>query len=388
MALDVLKYKQHNLEYISFVMPFKILNKVSRVLEYNDKTGEGYQRKPNETHINRIKNDIISNLQGFLLPTSIILGVDKSVIMKFLREDSDKVVLLDEKIDNTIFNIVDGQHRLKGLEKALNTLTGNDKNIINDYSFNVICVLTDETNRSVEVDIFVDINSKSKRVSTDLAELARFNYRTKEKSLTNDLKTLSEHLALIVGRMMNERNDYLLWNNAIKFDIHADSKLGVIGVSAFRKSITGLCRLYINKEHNVLLQLNDVELIEKCSEISVPITNFIYDCWSYLQSEKWNGCFKKGSSMDDYGEIVDTYFNHNFYLQKPPGVYAIHKIIEDLYAEHGSFDLTLSAFKELIKSSKLLSSDWKMGGKFSGLNSQSGFNKIKSHILNIEETKF
>lgn len=385
MALKVLKYKQHDLDFISFIMPFEMLNKLSKVLVYNDQTGEGYQRKPNDTHVNRIKNDFLSKLDNFYLPTSVILGADKAFISKLLTEKNDSIELSVDKINDKIFNVVDGQHRLKGLERASESLQGEKLAIINNFQFNVVCVLTNESNRSVEVDIFVDINSKSKRVSTDLAELARFNYSIKEQSLNNDIKTLSEHVSLVVARELNEKKQHSVWNNAIKFDIHADSKLGIIGVSSFRKSITGLAKAYIISEHPDLLKLEGQELIKKCFEVSVPLAEFLYKCWEYICSEKWKGCFKQSSAINDNGEIVEIKFNKNFYLQKPPGVFPVHRIIEDLFSKSKKLEKTLEEFLLLIDSSSLTSNDWKMGGRFAGFNSQSGFNKIKDQILKIQE---
>ena len=90
------------------------------------------------------------------------------------------------------FRIVDGQHRILGMQKALENIHEKDEiKKLNEYPFNIITVVTDENNRSVELDIFIDINSKGKKVSTDLAELARYNYRIKEKSIENNIANIS-----------------------------------------------------------------------------------------------------------------------------------------------------------------------------------------------------
>jgi hypothetical protein len=68
-------------------------------------------------------------------------------------------------------------------------------------------------------------------------------------------------------------------------------------------------------------------------------------------------------------------------LQRSPGVFSIHSLFEECLKENYNETLVaIDSFEKIIQDSKLTSSSWIKGGDFSGLNSQSGFNKIKEKI--------
>lgn len=385
MRLDALIYKQHEQEYISFIIPFNKLSEISKVLIYQEDE-DGYQRKPNVMHINRIKRFILDDLNGFKLPTSIILGVDEKNISKLIIKDSNNKIQLDiSNVKEKLFRIVDGQHRVLGMQKASESLLpdNNDLKKINDYQFNVVTVITKENSRSVELDIFVDINSKGKKVSTDLAELARYNYRIKEKSINKDIPNISEHIAMKCSQELRENDPTGVWNYAIKFDIHSETNIGIIGVSAFRKSITGIIQKYLSKNNgHGLLQLEDDELINACNTHALVMKDFITRCWNESVKIKWSGCFKENVIEDDFDNIVKVYFSNNYYIQKPLGAKSINKLIENSVASTQDLEEAFAVFNGIIENSNVNSQTWKVGGIFSGLNSEGGFKKIREMISN------
>ncbi len=385
MNINTIKFNQNTQAYLSFVIPFKILEQISKVLVYQ-KDSNGYQRQPNDLHINRIKKFILDDINEFKLPTSIILGVDSKEVKSILIDGSENTTMNLENINNKPFRIVDGQHRILGMKRAIDSLKDENKiKILEDYPFNVVAVVTDENNRSVELDIFIDINSKGKKVSTDLAELARYNYRIKEKSIVNNLANISEHIAMKASQLLREDKGSV-WNYAIKFDIHSQSNIGIIGVSAFRKSITGLIQKYLAKKNGYgLLELDDDNLIEACNEHANIIKNFISKCWNESVRTKWSGCFIENLKQNDFENIVKVYFTKDYYIQKPLGVKSINKLIELAIAETENLDEAYDLFNKKIESSNVTSQTWKIGGIFSGLNSEGGFKKIREMISNEKE---
>lgn len=378
------KFYQNNQEYITFVLSFVDLFKISKVQVYNDETGEGYQRKPNETHINKIKRYILDS-QDFKLPTSIILGVDKKDLEKYLTstDDSNMFEIDFGSIDSSIFNIVDGQHRLLGLKRAMEKADDEKRLMIENFELNSVCVLTEEGSRSVELSIFVDINSKSKRVSTDLAILADFSYKIKEKNFERDINNLAGYISLIVSRDLNENKEENIWHNAIKFNIHSDTKIGIISVSAFKKSLEGIVKaLLIDMDFKqVVSSLSEKGLIEFCFSKGKEFSEIIDKVWNDIVKSKWSSCFQEDKVINDTDEIVKRYYLNKYYLQRSPGVYSIHSLFEDCLKENDNqIEKAINTFEVIIKKSRLSSESWIKGGEFSGFNSQSGFNKIKESI--------
>jgi len=382
MSIPVFRYNQNKQEYISFILSFEQLNYLSKVLIYGDDEG-GYQRKPNPAHILKIKNYVVSNIDTFKLPTSIILGADKTLLQKYIKTDAvSKIESIDVKdIPSETFRIVDGQHRIKGLKKALEDIRADQRNKIQEYKFNVICVITDENNRSVELDIFVDINSKSKKVSTDLAALARYNYEITEHKLVKNISNISEHIAMKAARALREE-DKSVWHYAIKFDIHSETNIGIIGVSAFSNSIIGIIQKSIQKDKVELLQLNDKALIEACEIKAKEISSIVSRCWNVSVYNKWPNCFKENTLQDDFEQIVQVKFSDKHYIQKPLGTKSINKIIEESIDTSTTLENAFNHFDKIITTSNLKNEHWKTGGIFSGLNSEGGFKKIREFIKN------
>ncbi|MDN3594395.1 DGQHR domain-containing protein [Zunongwangia endophytica] len=382
MKIESIVFKQNNQKYLSFVLPYSELHRISKVLVY-EQDDNGYQRKPNKLHINRIKKFITDDITNFKLPTSIILGVDSSDV-EMVRTTENGLISIDfDKFKNKPFRIVDGQHRILGMEKALeNVGSAEEVKKLNEYPFNIVTVVTDENNRSVELDIFIDINSKGKKVSTDLAELARYNYRIKEKSIENNITNISEHIAMKASKNLREDKSSI-WSYAIKFDIHSDTNIGIIGVSAFRKSITGIIKNYLTKKNAYgLLKLDDEDLIKECDEHAKIIKDFLGKCWDESVRKKWSGCFKENLKQNDYEELVKVYFSRDYYIQKPLGAKSINKMIELAVSDTNNLDEAYKKFDEKIVSSNVTSKTWKVGDVLSGLNSESGFKKIREMISN------
>jgi len=117
---------------------------------------DGYQRSPQPARINKLAKEILSKKVD--LPTSVLLN-----LRGFKKTDLTENIKggFQLNISSNKFYVVDGQHRLLALEKALNE----NPNI--DYKINFVCLLG--ANENQELEQFYVVNSTAKSVKTDLA---------------------------------------------------------------------------------------------------------------------------------------------------------------------------------------------------------------------------
>lgn len=382
------QYKQNNQDFINFIIDFESLNRICKVLVYGEDKF-GYQRKPVKLHYLKIKNYLISDTKA-ILPSSIILGVDEDEISKYLKKENEYTYLNISIIKDKIFRIVDGQHRLKGLEDAVK-----ENPSLKYFNLNVVTIITKKDERSKELVIFTDINSKSKRIRVDLALLAKHNYEIYEQKIEN----LSEHIAIKVAYKLKEDEKKLLlalkedcninnenvWKNGIKFDIHEENALGIVSVNAFKESIQLICDLYIKENNANYKDLTSDEQIIISEKLSDETAKIILKAWMII-SNKWHGCFKKTIEKDNFNEIQEYFYNNEYYIQRTLGVKALNGILYDLIKEQGVGALNMDDFKKIITNSKVKIENWRTGDIFSGLSSESGFKKAKEIILgNIDQ---
>lgn len=372
----IFEYTQNETTFISLILPLNILVAISEVLVYGRDT-DGYQRQPNTAHYNKIKKYVLTqNPNDFLIPTSIILGGNQEEVIGKLEDLSGiKYLTIDDSIIK--YRVVDGQHRIYGLSEAskVNPNVGN-------FPLNVIIVLTSNKNRSKELQIFTDINSKSKRINTDLALLAKFDYQIKENSIP--VSDINQHIAVKSAYALKEAKGNNVWQNAIKFDIHSEVTIGIIGIAIFADSIKGIIEKYIEENPYILgeIPLEGQDLIKYCNEASTRVSKFLLNAWNEIIKVKWPGAFKEDFIKNDEGELVKIFYDKDYYIQKGLGIKSLNPIIGDIVKNEGFNDVALEKFREAIFASKVKIDDWKNGGPFSGFNSESGFTKIKQALLN------
>lgn len=372
----VFEFKQNENTFLSLVLPLSVLMKVSKVLVYGD-DADGYQRKPNSPHYNKIKK-YITTTSDFMLPTSVILGADYKETMGRIKLEKNGVKYLSIDDEKDIFRIVDGQHRITGLQLAIK-----ERPDVATFPLNVIIILSDESNRSKELQIFTDINSKSKRINIDLAELAKHDYQIKENKIVE--KDINRHIAIKTAFYLKDSKGSNVWQNAIKFEIHSEVALGIIGVTIFAESIKSIIDKYIldNSYKNQNGQtLSGQDLIKYCQIASQTIGAFLLEAWNDVIKTKWPGVFKEDFVRNDEGDLVKIYYSKDFYVQKGLGIKSLNPIIGEIVKTHGVNASALTPLKHIVFESKVRIDDWKNGGTFSGFNSESGFSKIRQMILN------
>jgi DGQHR domain-containing protein len=380
MEFPAIKYKQSTYNLISTVLPFKLVNQLSKTLIYGVNEG-GYQRAQDERHYLNIKKYIETD--NFIFPNSIILAVDESRLKDIINKDNgDGVIYLNfDNIDDHIFRVVDGQHRLLGIDNAIK----NNPSLA-DLGLQISIIETPANKRSIEMEIFSNINSKAKRLKTDLIELAKYDYRIIENKIGKS--ELNQHIAINTAYYLNENVSLEnVWQNAIKIDIHAEHKIGIIGVKAFSEAIYGIVSAYINKNLTTIDPLDNQDLIKFSRNSAEEISAFIIEAWKIV-NKKWPNAFLDPRKIIDIDSQYKTIvYNPSFYIQKTLGCKSINYIISDMlkYNFGGKFDINvLSQFEETITKSRLHDYDWILGKTLSGISSESGFNKVSRIIKNEE----
>lgn len=379
MKFPAIKYTQTNYSLISTVLPFEIVNRKSKTLIYGIDEG-GYQRIQDEKHYLNIKKYIETG--NFVFPNSIVLAIDESQLSKIVSSQEQGIFFLNfDETNEVLFRVVDGQHRLLGIEKA-SQLNGNLLNL----NLQISIIVTPNNKRSVEMEIFSNLNSKAKRLKTDLIELARYDFRILEDKIGS--RDLNSHIAINTAFNLNENTSFdNVWQNAIKIDIHSENRIGIIGVTAFSESISGIVSSYLNLRQNEIEKLGDNELISFSRAASQEISQFLIDCWKVVK-DKWPKTFLDPHKMLDIdNQYKSIIYDPNFYIQKTLGSKSIGYLITDILKEQfdNSFNISaIESFRIIINESKLNDFDWKLGKTLSGISSESGFKKVTKIIRNEE----
>lgn len=346
--------KQSNITILNGIVNSEILNKVSKALKYGQDPW-GYQREQKPEHIRSILNYINSYKENCLFPNSIILAINEEDYLKTITYDEE---VIDLDVSKYSFRIVDGQHRLEAIKQS-------------NYEFdlNVVILIIPQKERIKELDIFITINSKAKKIPTDLAELARYKYLLLNEVDNFNLDESIDYVSMKIIVELNESNKY--WKDAIKIDINEKPNVGIVGVSAFKKTIKDIVKLELSN----IGSLDFGKLDDKSNEIK----KLIEKTWEICHV-KWKYCFNES-------EQQVTYIN-KYYIQKTMGISVIHGLIKEIYVKNEKIDrqnildTVLNEFKILIENSKVKSLNWESGNVMSGYSSESGFSKIRSFIKN------
>ena len=129
---------------------------------FDPRTKKGYQRPPQQARINELANDLIKGRVD--LPTSILLNVRGRDARSALRDGTLDLTRLKSSKSEYAFHVVDGQHRIKALEKLI---LEEDPMVWSKYQMAFVCMLGADEREEMEQ--FYIINTKAKPVRTDLA---------------------------------------------------------------------------------------------------------------------------------------------------------------------------------------------------------------------------
>lgn len=135
----------------------ELLSKRQLIVDVYDPTNpvgkEGYQRGIDETRVTDIANFLSKRIDILpsLLPSSVILNCRKGETIRY--DDSNFEIIIT---DDAVFHVVDGQHRIRGLERSK----------ISKYD--IPLTIIEGLNIAQEAGQFLTINTKQKKVRPDL----------------------------------------------------------------------------------------------------------------------------------------------------------------------------------------------------------------------------
>ena len=212
------------------------------------KSSDGYQRPINDSHVKNLI-EYLRNEQYSILPTSIVLAVDKD---SFESKSSQSFSF------NGFFRIVDGQHRIEAIRRIItelkeesNLYSDEEKNEVveelnlflsYEYPVNIMLLSRDDIwDRYVEIRSFVDINKKGKTVTTDLADTKMSDIRSALDQLSS--KEAVHQISLKVTERLS-LDESCVWHNSIKTG-DGDSDHKIIGIGQLSKSIIPLSRNFL-----------------------------------------------------------------------------------------------------------------------------------------------
>lgn len=378
MASDryrIYAYRQGEMHYLSLIMPYERVEHFSEALPYG-KSEYGYQRSLAKIHYMKIAHYLLQDSNA-ILPAAIILGADRAELSSYIEwEQAAQTgwLTLDAALDKKLFRIVDGQHRLRGLQEANKV-----EKRFDEFQLNIIIMLVEPQQRPCELTAFADINAKSKRLKVDLIKLARDNYQL---LLGNDYN-YHEHIALEAAYRLKD-DDEGVWSNGIKFAMNLDSALGIVSIKVFVESICPLVELQTKNSDFMQCQLD--EKFTYIETMAAQIADFVGQAWRYIL-KKWPNCFSRRFAFDMSDELVPYFYNKKFYIQRMLGVRALNALLVDSVQKHGMNKDALKDFNRKIIKSRITTADWLVGSIiFAGLSSDSGVKKVK-HLLLCARSK-
>lgn len=285
-----------------------------------DQKESGYQRNLDDKSVDKIKKYILQETPTPLLPTSLLANARSSIEFKNISGNFGNLQIKQE------LYIIDGQHRFEAWKSMMqdNTL----RNKWGDYEFPII-ILSNFTELK-EIEQFYVINSRQKRIKTDLAQRNFLQLYTNEttRGLIPERNKWQLYATKIVDQL-NE-NKKSLWKD--KIILPTDSKdlrkTKFISQSSF---VLSLKPFFTGSETLFTAEEKKRPPIEK---------------WANLISEFWNIIEKI------YPEATKTTTDYS--LMKTVGVFSLHLFLEKVCKEiAGSENITDdNTQKEIFKKIK------------------------------------
>ncbi|AZV62914.1 DGQHR domain-containing protein [Peribacillus frigoritolerans] len=316
----------------------------------------GYQRQLITNHYRKIAKFMESESEP-IMPPAILTATDPENVL----EEQGVLKILK------VIRVVDGQHRIQGLRYLKQINKDAYENIAN-YEFPVILMVINKDQKIHEINTFINMNSKGKKVSTDLAILLRDRIREeefKDRVAYLDDNDFEEAIATRVVKKLNESRN-TIWFDTIKMAAGEDDKGKPISINAFNQSLKELIKQYVNSS-------SAERTFDQINIIVEDLFYLIASAWEIVV-KKWKHCF----NIDKPNKQNELYN-----IQKGIGVYPIHQILaECMIVNDYSLDDALKDFQIVLKKSHVEYTEWKIGGILSSYNSKAGFKTIALYIKN------
>ncbi len=191
---------------------------------------QGYQRYPNPAHYRKIGK--YATEKDAIFPGIILVSCrDKNSKVQF-NSKGGEIGELD--LERPPFWIIDGQHRVKGLQYVIEE-EKDDRWSEKELPVVILAGFT----KIEEVSQFHTLNSKSKKVSTDLAQQLMFLRSKSDNEYFNSLKERGEDWKIRCLRLidkLNETNESP-WSGRIKLPNSKNTARQIVGQNSFLVSL-------------------------------------------------------------------------------------------------------------------------------------------------------
>ncbi|NFL33965.1 DGQHR domain-containing protein [Clostridium botulinum] len=352
--VEFIKFKQNQYTFYMINMNINdIINNYTIDLYDSRENPMGYQRPIQVSHRRKLV-EYLTLTEEPLLNTSIIVAIPYNC----LEESYNKLTIKSN------MKIVDGQHRIEAFKEL--KLKNNELFTSKFKNFYIpIIIIPGEEDKILEIETFININNKNKRVSTALAvQILQRIRENRDQDIFGEvvLSSLSDgkfnelvkSISYKVTSALNS-DPNSLWFELIRTG-DTNTKNRVISINAFSNSLEVIIKRYLTISKYDRFNTDEIEM---------KIKLIILNTWDIVK-RKWNEAF----------DI--KYYN----IQKGIGVYSIHNILAScIESEEMIF---MDKFTNVIEESKVTYNDWMIGGKFSPFNSKAGIKRIEAYIKGDE----
>jgi DGQHR domain-containing protein len=336
--------------------------------ESRQKDEPGYQRFPNQGRIEKLKKYIQVETQSPIFPTTLLVNARSPVNFKSKSSDDD---IGELEIDQKLY-IIDGQHRIEAFKDMMQ-----NESLRSKYGYMELPIVILSNFKYIEeVEHFFIINSKQKKIKTDLAqriflELGKDDINTK---LVPDKDKWQMVGVKVVDSLNNDPSSIWYQQIILPDDASDVRREKLVSQNSFTKSLkpffTGSTKRWDFP----------AEGDSTGQEILKELTEVLESYWRMI----------KGIYPESFTEKKKSI------LFKTVGVFSLHLILAEYMSKHPQIGLEelISDLKELFEyardENKFTPEFWQSGNKEArekGMNagaysSSAGHNRIAMAILN------
>lgn len=358
---------------------------------------QGLQRKPVPNHYRKLATALSDSKLRTWIPTPIVLssgfplkekrdsfknivGFDTNdqISIELLGSDiMTKNQLVSIKFVPNSFSVIDGQHRLKALEYLIV-----DKGLSGYKHYNLPFIIMFPTDKIDEIVTFIDLNSKGKKVKTDLANQLRLEIDKEDKHYIQSNTETKKMISTKVSNMLNQEIDSI-WYNIISMGNGVEG--GLVSSTSW---VSSLSQIY-----SVPSVKAKYESTNKNIDImSSSLLNILNKYWETLRELSPNLFANDISKKEKY------------LIQKTAGVSIMNQVLIGIlngFITKPIDKISKSEIKVFLRDNfdcnEYLSEDfWRssdkksgvVGGRASESSSESAFKKLSDEILEDISDKF
>lgn len=351
----------------------------------------GIQRQPIAAHYRKIARSLQE--PETTLPTAIVLSANinhdgtESHVSDGIRVPLGMDVtpvpgpvenLVDITVDPNVLklHVVDGQHRILGIEYAL------EKDYLKrDKAFELPFVLILAKSRYDEIKNFYSINSKAKKVSTDLALQLMNEMKDNDPDYGLTLTEKKKVIAIKIANALNDEQESPWYQ-----EISQGSGASADEIASSTSFVTSLMPVLTVPYFNDTIKAKGGNAEEVMDTVAEQCGKIVDNYWSAIR------------------DMLPFMFEgdlNKWVIQKTPGIYILHRVLAYILEHYflggtGRIDLSQEAFRsfledyapELLSDPQAASGYWNAaqgpdnpGGEAAGANSSQAFKQRSDTII-------